>query len=165
MVSARIDRNEEPAIIAYSEISISIWTQSYNAIKHREPELVDAFERILAGFMILERDKSKRGREQDSIVVNNELSGINDNSLIHLMNEMVEKALLKTQETEGQREKTLVGVDIVLTIRAAISPLLEQCTFAGLAVSGICAVLPVSFIFHFSQFIEVTAAVRQWRSN
>ncbi|KAH8807357.1 WD40-repeat-containing domain protein [Xylogone sp. PMI_703] len=117
------------AIISTPE---ELWDRAYDNLKRNEPRLLELYEKTLSGFLdgsegeagrnIIEQDPSKR---------------------LHQMYGLLRAGLDKTAKLATTEKKISGAIDIILSVKTAISGALQAIPIAALAWTGICFTIQI----------------------
>jgi hypothetical protein len=122
---------------ATADLPVRLWDHAYNDFKREEPELVDAYEKILSR-QLEDGPGSAVPASQPNTIAQNDRDARR-----RQMTQLIQAGLDKTEREAKAKERLGVAVDVVLSARDVIRSAIQAVPQAALAWTGICATLEV----------------------
>ncbi|KAK4232875.1 NACHT domain-containing protein [Achaetomium macrosporum] len=120
---------------ATAGLPVRLWDRAYNDLKQEEPELVDAYEKILSR-QLEDGPGSAVPESQPNTIAQN-----NSDARRRQMAQLIYAGLDKTEREFKIKEGLGVAVDVVLSARSIISSAIQAVPQAALPWTGICVAL------------------------
>ncbi|KAL8825037.1 MAG: hypothetical protein Q9191_004658 [Dirinaria sp. TL-2023a] len=117
--------------------SQQLWNRAYNAVKQKEPKLIDSYERILS--LELRQDNLHSDLSQ----VSNLVEQVNEAERWQQMRQLVQKRLASLEKEEKMKQVIGTGIRIVLSFKDAMSQALQLVPQAALAWASLSFALQI----------------------